>query len=221
MFLNNMQKPINILIGDNHLLTRDCIVEYLKNQSNFNVAGYPLNSIPDKIKTEEIHVDVVVIRLCVNFSDGLPHSETGYSIIRKIRRLFPNVEIIVISSILDVDFLREMKRLEITTLSINIASTVFTETINRIVSNLIIENTGNKNIISRNIKDNGLSLSNFTQREIQIIKLMSQDLRYKEIAIQLKLSEFTIETYRKKLFQIFNVKSRTALVIAAARKHLI
>ena len=216
-----MQKPINILIGDNHLLTRDCIVEYLKNQSNFNVAGYPLNSIPDKIKTEEIHVDVVVIRLCVNFSDGLPHSETGYSIIRKIRRLFPNVEIIVISSILDVDFLREMKRLEITTLSINIASTVFTETINRIVSNLIIENTGNKNIISRNIKDNGLSLSNFTQREIQIIKLMSQDLRYKEIAIQLKLSEFTIETYRKKLFQIFNVKSRTALVIAAARKHLI
>ena len=221
MFLNNMQKPINILIGDNHLLTRDCIVEYLKNQSNFNVAGYPLNSIPDKIKTEEIHVDVVVIRLCVNFSDGVPHSETGYSIIRKIRRLFPNVEIIVISSILDVDFLREMKRLEITTLSINIASTVFTETINRIVSNLIIENTGNKNIISRNIKDNGLSLSNFTQREIQIIKLMSQDLRYKEIAIQLKLSEFTIETYRKKLFQIFNVKSRTALVIAAARKHLI
>ena len=64
-------------------------------------------------------------------------------------------------------------------------------------------------------------LANLTKREKAFIPYVCSDLTYKVIADKMKVSESTIENYRKSLFTKFNVQSRTGLVIEAIRRKLI
>jgi DNA-binding NarL/FixJ family response regulator len=60
-----------------------------------------------------------------------------------------------------------------------------------------------------------------TQRELEIIKLMATDLTYQQIADKLFLTTRTIDNYRMKLFEKFNVKTRVTLVLFAIKNGLI
>jgi len=51
-----------------------------------------------------------------------------------------------------------------------------------------------------------------SRREVQIIKLIKEGLTSKEIAKQLVLSEGTIESHRKNIFQKLSINSRVELV---------
>lgn len=62
------------------------------------------------------------------------------------------------------------------------------------------------------------SLYNLTKREIQIIQLICEGKRNKEMAIELFLSEFTIETHRKNILKKTNCK--TILELNEIRKQV-
>ena len=61
----------------------------------------------------------------------------------------------------------------------------------------------------------------FSDREMTFLKLACSDLTYKQIAIQMHLSERTIDGYRESLFQKLNVQSRTGMVLEALRRNLV
>lgn len=52
-------------------------------------------------------------------------------------------------------------------------------------------------------------------REQEILELMATDMSYSEIAAKAFLSESTIDTYRARLFQLFEVKNRIGLILKA------
>jgi DNA-binding NarL/FixJ family response regulator len=66
-----------------------------------------------------------------------------------------------------------------------------------------------------------ISHSNFSEREIEFLKLSCSDCIYKEVAKQMNLSERAIDGYRETLFRKLNVQSRTGMVLEAIRKGLI
>lgn len=55
-------------------------------------------------------------------------------------------------------------------------------------------------------------LLNLTERELQIVQLVCLGLLTKQIAIQLSISEFTVSTYIKTIFNKLGVRSRAAMV---------
>jgi len=57
--------------------------------------------------------------------------------------------------------------------------------------------------------------------ELKFLELCCSDLTYKEIADMMNLSPFTINNYREALFEKFETKSRTGLVISALKSDLI
>jgi DNA-binding NarL/FixJ family response regulator len=57
--------------------------------------------------------------------------------------------------------------------------------------------------------------------ELKFLELCCSDLTYKQIADMMNLSPHTIDNYRESLFQKFETKSRTGLVIAALKQELI
>ena len=61
----------------------------------------------------------------------------------------------------------------------------------------------------------------FTERERAFLKLACSDLTYKQIAMQMHLSERTIDGYRESLFQKLNVQSRTGMALEALRRNLV
>lgn len=62
---------------------------------------------------------------------------------------------------------------------------------------------------------------NITENEKHFLQLACSDLTYKQIGIEMHLSERTIDGYRENLFHKFKVQSRVGLVLEAIRKNCI
>ena len=60
-----------------------------------------------------------------------------------------------------------------------------------------------------------------SNRELEIIKLITQEHSNQDIAIQLSISKRTVETHRKNIFKKMNVKSVVGLVVLAFRSKLV
>ncbi|WP_316803601.1 response regulator transcription factor [Pedobacter nototheniae] len=75
----------------------------------------------------------------------------------------------------------------------------------------------------RNIQDNQPTQNistDLSANEIKFLQLCCSEYTYKEIADQMNLSPHTIDNYRQELFQKFEIKSRTGLVLFALKNEL-
>lgn len=71
---------------------------------------------------------------------------------------------------------------------------------------------------SKNITIDGNKL---TPREIQIVTLLASDKPDKQIANELKITESTLNTHKKHLFEKFNVLSKSGLITKAISNKII
>lgn len=75
----------------------------------------------------------------------------------------------------------------------------------------------------RSIQDNTLPkepASGLTANETRFLEYCCSELTYKEIADKMFLSPHTIDNYREALFQKFDIKSRTGLVMFALKNNI-
>lgn len=88
---------------------------------------------------------------------------------------------------------------------------------NNDVISVLMSSIRNKNHLEQNV----IQLSDFTEREIQFLKLSCSDLTYAEIAQTMDISQRTVDAYRNSVFEKLNVKSRTGLALEAIRLRLV
>jgi DNA-binding CsgD family transcriptional regulator len=60
-----------------------------------------------------------------------------------------------------------------------------------------------------------------TVREFEVLKLIAKGFRTKEISLILKISHYTVDTYRKSIPHKLNVKNCTEAVYQATKLQLI
>ncbi len=60
-----------------------------------------------------------------------------------------------------------------------------------------------------------------SNREIEIIQLITQEYSNQDIAVKLDISKRTVETHRKNIFKKTKVKSIVGLVILAVKNNLV
>jgi DNA-binding NarL/FixJ family response regulator len=75
--------------------------------------------------------------------------------------------------------------------------------------------------INQNQANSGHSLSDFNEREIEVLKLVCQECSNQEIADKICLSVRTVEGYRARLFEKTKSKNLVGLVIFAIKTGLI
>ena len=76
--------------------------------------------------------------------------------------------------------------------------------------------------ISRQVaKRNTDGIPELKDREKELLQYMCTDLSYTEIAQKMFLSESTVDTYRARLFEKFNVKNRIGLLLKANNMGLV
>jgi DNA-binding NarL/FixJ family response regulator len=71
-----------------------------------------------------------------------------------------------------------------------------------------------KRIFSRNVPE-------MSEREKELLDYLCTDMSYAEISKKIFLSESTVDTYRARLFEKFEVKNRIGLVLKAAHLGLV
>ncbi|MDO6433001.1 response regulator transcription factor [Flavitalea sp. BT771] len=208
---------VTLAIVDDHTLFRDGLVNLLREYDFIEVLFQAKSGIQLKENLQKKNLpDVILMDINMPSMDG--HEAT-----RWLKSNFPDIGIIALtmhedeSSIIRMlrngaggYVLKESNADELVRAISSVKATGFY--INDLISGRLM----------RNIKDDRSEKEKqLSTRELCFLELCSTELTYKEIADQMHVSPRTVDGYREMIFDKFQVRSRTGMVIYAIRHNII
>ena len=204
----------NLFIVDDHQLVIDGLRSLLNNEDQYAIVGY--SNRPKEVISmiENLNVDVLLTDI------NMPEM-TGVELTRNIKKKFPKIKVLALSMFGDRQVIREM--------------------IDAGISGYILKNTGKQELLAALTKvSNGQiffgeevtnelmkSFANddecnrLTNREIEIVRLIENELSNKKMADLLFISERTVETHRKNIFRKTGTQSIVGLLKYAYERRII
>jgi DNA-binding NarL/FixJ family response regulator len=218
-----MPNKIKIHLADDHQVLIDGMLALLKTNSKFEVVGHSLNGLDLVKKVKENKADILIMDI------NMPHKD-GIEVLKEFSVSGFTCRVIILTSYDDLKLIKEVLKLGATGyLSKECAGENIVEAIEVVASG--------REYFSKNIQDKifssfsgnhtvasnqDLHMSNIlTERELEILKLISLEYSGKEIGKELFISPNTVETHRKNLIKKLNVKNTIGLVKYAIKNKLI
>lgn len=217
-----MPKKIRIYLADDHQVLIDGILAVLKTNPKIEVVGYSLNGMNLVDTVHQKKADILIMDINMPQKDGIEvlkeFSDKGFS-----------CKVIVLSSYDDFKLIKEVLKLGASGyLSKQCAGDSIMEAIESVAAG---QDYFSKNIqekIFSSLTGNTSASENYettntllTDRELEILKLISMEYSGKEIGEELFISANTVETHRKNLIKKLNVKNTIGLVKYAIKHNLI
>jgi DNA-binding NarL/FixJ family response regulator len=214
----NKKKTVKIFLADDHPLLRMGLSLSFNAKDNIKVVGEADNGFDAIDKIKQLVPDVVLMDIDM---PGL----SGTAAIRVLRKIFPDMKILALSTYNDKNFIMESMSAGANGY---ILKTVDIDNLARI----IIAFDEGEEIISPYLLDLGIDLEptdnwkmdnafSLTKRERQIVKCLGDGKNNKEISDSLYLSIETVKTHMKNIFRKMEVRSRLDAVMKAKRNKLI
>jgi DNA-binding NarL/FixJ family response regulator len=210
---------VNIAIVDDHTLFRQGLAHLLTESDEINVL-FDADNGADMIRKLPLHPlpDVILMDITMPVMDG-------YESTKWIKANHPGINVLALSMFEEDKpiigmlksgaggyMLKQSKAGDLVNAIKGIAKQSIY--INELVSGKLLRNIQN----NQPTKNTPIGLN---PNELKFLELCCSDLTYKQIADMMNLSPHTIDNYREALFQKFEVKSRTGLVISALKNELI
>ena len=214
-------KKVRILLADDHTVMRAGLRALLERQPNLEVVG----EAEDGRQTVELassHVpDVVVMDIAMPNLNGVEAT-------RRMVSKQPTISVVILSMYSDESYVMRalqagaraylLKDSVVTDLiraieAVSQGKSFFSPKISRILAKEYV----------RALKQRG-SVDTFellTTREREIFQLLAEGGTNKEVATNLNISLYTVETHRKRILQKLNLHSSAELVLHAVRKGII
>jgi DNA-binding NarL/FixJ family response regulator len=204
-----------IILADDHQLFIQGVRTVLEEIPGVEVIATVNNGSDLMEKINGVDVDLVVLDLNMPKLDGL-------KCLKEIKTTRPNIKVLVLTNYNQPELIGEVKGLKADGFMIkNSTASELKEAIVKILEGQKLFNEGQKAPVldeSSYFFDDFLKKFKLTRREVDIIRLVCQELSSKQIAAQLHLSEFTVSTHRKNIQRKLNIKNVAGLV-SFAREH--
>lgn len=202
---------IRILVVDDHPAVRKGLAATLNAEPDMEVVALA-GTRQDAVEMHRQHCpDVTVMDL------GLEGEAGGIDAIQQIRKDSRQAKIIVFSALKgDEDIYRALHSGAVTFLGKEAEDEQLVQTIREV-------HAGGRPIpqdVARKLADR-LTLTALTPRELDVLKLVANGLRNKEIAASLGISEETVQGHMKNILAKLGVNDRTKAAIVAAQRGII
>ncbi len=201
---------ICVLLADDQTIIRDGLKALLETHGNISVVGEASNGREAYEQTRKLKPDVVLMDIRMPEMDGVEAT-------RRIKKDFPETNIIVLTTFDDDEYIiKAMTYGASGYLLKDIGSEKLIETIrDSLCGNIILPGRVAAKITSR-LTQNAVpdvTLDDFTEREIEIIRLLTEGKSNREIAQALYLSVGTIKNYISQIYLKINVNDRANAVL--------
>jgi two-component system, NarL family, response regulator NreC len=217
MSKSRADKPIRVLLVDDHAIVRDGLRLTLASDPGFQIAGEARDGQTALQQLEQNRPDVIVMDI------GLPDTD-GIVLSRQILARWPAVKIIVLSALSDRQHLEDALKVGVAgyLLKINAVSELM-----RAIRTVMLGQTffspevstvlagGYKELLAVDSPPPDAGLS---ERELGVLKLIAEGRNTKEIAADLGVSVKTIESHRTRIMTKLNLHSVADLTKYALRK---
>ena len=205
--------PIKILIADDHPLVAESLSLLLGSIENFEIVSIVHNGLQALEYVQKDSPDILLVDYHMPILNGV-------EVVSKVCEIAPDVKCILLTMNEEASFIKEsiqagaygyvMKSAEKPEL-VNAIKTVhggkkyFSEKIVRKLAEIPNENAVNGKLTIQDIHT-------LTKREIEIVRLVAEDLNNMEIANRLNIAATTVETHRRNLMKKIGVSTAVGLV---------
>lgn len=206
-----------IIIADDHCLFADGVEQIVNAMNGFNVIGKAENG---KVLLQLLNKNIPnIILLDINMP-----LLNGIDAANDIRKKYPEVKIVFLSMYVDAKMIDASKKNGIYGFinkgitAPNLQQAII-DIANGIPTFILPEQTYNQEL--NNTKNDYATLFKLSEREIEIIVLITAGKKNKEIAQELELSAYTTETHRKNIYRKLNVQSIAELMSFAVQHDIL
>ena len=212
-----MTEMIRLLLVDDQRLMRDGLRILLELESDFEVIGEAEDGAQALESYQQLSPDVVLMDIRMPVMDGVEAT-------RRLRESDPNTKVIILTTFDDNEYIFEGLRAgALGYLLKDVSGDELADAIRKVAAGgSMIEPSVARKVIAEfarlapatpeAVEDLIASLS---EREIEILKLVSQGLTNKEIAAKLYLAEGTVKNSVTSILQKIGVRDRTQAAIRA------
>lgn len=209
------KQPIQVVIVDDHLIVREGLAALLEAFPDMKLAGEAASGEEAIELCARVRPDVVLM-------DLLMPGMGGINAIRALRQVQPDIQILVLTSYKEKEYVRGaleagaigylLKNLSASELAQAIRSasvgepTVATEATRALID-----------VVTQPVAPG----ADLTERERQVLSLITKGLSNTQIAVQLELSPSTVKNHISRIFSKMGVATRTEAATLALRHKLV
>jgi NarL family two-component system response regulator LiaR len=213
-----MSEPITIIIADDHEVVRKGLRSYLDTVKEFKVVA-EASSGEETIELVKEHVpDLLLLDLIMPGMDGV---ETT----RKVKTISPRTQVVVLTSYHeDEHVFPALKAGAISYILKDIRMEKLVEALNRAAQG---EATLHPRVAARVLQnmrgnsDNLQVISDLTERELDVLRLIANGLSNNQIAEQLVISENTVKGHVSNILSKLHLADRTQVAVFAWQKGIV
>lgn len=211
-----MHDQIRILIADDHPMFREGIVQSLASEKDFAIIGQASNGKNAIKMAKELLPDVLLLDITMPDQDGI-------TIAKKISAAFPVIQIIMLTaSENEDDLMKALKAGARGYVLKGISAKELVKVVRTIVAGgtYISPDMANMILFELSQPSQPDPLSELSDREKEILKLVAKGYTNREIGTQIHLSEKTIKHYMTNILQKLHVRSRVEAALLVQKREL-
>ena len=197
--------PIQVLIVEDDPMARTLFEIYLKNSEKYKVAGSVESAAMAELYCLTKQIDLILMDVCTALhASGLDAAE-------KIKKNHPGIKILIVTSQPECDFIERARRAGVDSFWYKEASK---ETILQVMDRTMNGESVYPDEVPKVML--GMASSHeFTEREMEVLRLMTTGASNASIAGTLMISESTVKNHIHRMLEKTGCESRTELAIEA------
>lgn len=214
-----MNKPINIMIADDHLMVREGLKQLLELDGDIVVNAEADDGVQCITQLSKKETDVLLLDINMPRMNGL-------EVLQQIKEKRNNVKVLILTIHNEVEYLAKAVEIGVDGYVLKDSESSLLKKAIYCVYNgdTFIQPELAPKLKERNeqkmnlIKNNEDSL---TKREIEVLMLLAEGLYNKEIAYTLEISEKTVKNHVSNIFKKIDVSDRTQAAVYAIRNNIV
>lgn len=214
-----MAKEINILIADDHQIVTDGLKTIIEDSPQLHVSATAINGKEAIEICQTLQIDVVLMDIDMPIMNGIEATQ-------KLKSIKPEIKVLILSMHNEKGIIQTVVDAGADGYILkNSSQSELLEAINKIkqgenfFSSEVTMTLLSKSKASPNSEDEEL-VNSLTEREIEILKLISEGYSNKEIGDRLFISHRTVDTHRTNLMKKIDVHNIAGLIRFAMRNKL-
>lgn len=214
-----MNRPINIVIADDHSMVREGIKQILELDGDIKVIAEAGDGIECIKILEEKKTDILLLDI------NMPNMN-GLKVLQYLKDKNMNVKTLILTIHNEVEYLIKAVEIGVDGYVLKDSdSTVLKKAILTILRGEKFIQPDLRPMLKKRIDEKTSSMNNLeeclTKREIEVLKLLAEGLFNKEIAYTLSISEKTVKNHVSNIFKKINVSDRTQAAVYAIKNNLV